>query len=576
MMLHPEVCVSDLDKKALDSNFAVWKEERAADLAEDKAFERFCFEQVLKDSDLSDEDLDFGDFGGVDDGGVDAMYLFMNTGLVTEETELPDPTTSVELVLIQATRESSFTEERIEKIHTFARDLLDYSKPPDKITYLNSDAQKAIKHFRDRYDKVLGFAHTLKISFHYTCKSVTAPNNKVEKRIENLKAFVKSRLSAASVMVKTWGSADLLATARRIPNQKEIIPITTHMATSDGSVVCLVRLNDFAAFLKDSNGNMKTRMLEPNVRDYQGRRNPVNAQIRETLTNQASTEEFWWLNNGITILAKDASITGSKLTVDTPEIVNGLQTSHEIFTAFGSSPWIDARNVLVRIILPKEEQSRNLIIKATNSQTPVETLSLRATDRIHLDIEDRLKAYGLFYDRRKGEHRRLRKTISKIVSVRELAQACIAVLLQEPDNARARPQTVLKDDDKYGLLFDEANNRDVYAACILLDRQVATFLLLGTHYSREIRRDIRYYVDMVVSCALTGKAKPTAAELASVVSLCVNPISDGSLNDASEIVYETFEELGGTDTIAKSVTLRNALLDLLRSKYPNQTGSVSA
>lgn len=354
--------MSELDKKALDANFAVWKEARAPGLPEDKAFERYCVEQVLKDADLADEDIDFGDFGGGDDGGIDAMYLFMNTAVITDESDLPDPTTLVELVLIQATREGTFSEDRIEKMHTFARDLLNYSTPVSKITYLNAKAREAIAHFRDKYDKVLGSPHTLKISFHYASKSVTPPNPKIEKRIENLKAFVKSRLSAANVSVTLWDSVLLLDTARTIPSQEEVIPINGHMATSDGSVVCLVGLNDFAAFLTDAHGHIKTRMLEPNVRDYQGKRNPINAQIRATLNDKSSKEEFWWLNNGITILATKCSISGNKLTVTTPEIVNGLQTSHEVFSVFGGSPWVDKRNVLVRIILPTEEQSRNQII----------------------------------------------------------------------------------------------------------------------------------------------------------------------------------------------------------------------
>ena len=79
--------MSELDKRALDANFDVWKAARAPELAEDKAFVRFCVEQVLKDSDLADEDLDYGDFGGGDDGGIDAMYLFMNTALITDESE---------------------------------------------------------------------------------------------------------------------------------------------------------------------------------------------------------------------------------------------------------------------------------------------------------------------------------------------------------------------------------------------------------------------------------------------------------------------------------------------------------
>jgi hypothetical protein len=257
--------MSELDKKALDANFTVWKEARAPEQAEDKAFERYCVEQILKDSDLADDDLDYGDFGGGDDGGIDAMYLFMNTMLITDETDPPDPTTSVELVLVQASREGGFSEDRIDKMQAFARDLLDYSTPVDRLIYLNPKARESITHFRDSYDSVLGSSQTLTISFHYACKSITEPNPKVDRRIDNLKAFVKSRLSAATVTVRLWGAVALLESARSIPTQKEVLPINGVMATSDGSVVCLIGLNDFAAFLTDAHGHLKTRMLEPDL-----------------------------------------------------------------------------------------------------------------------------------------------------------------------------------------------------------------------------------------------------------------------------------------------------------------------
>src|SRR4051794_21269472 len=115
--------MSEHDIRALDANFDAWKHERAPDLTEDKAFEIYVTNQILKDYDLSDEDIDFGAFGAGDDGGIDAVHLFINGILMRDETNPPTPTSSVELVLIQATREKGFKEERIEKLKQFARDM---------------------------------------------------------------------------------------------------------------------------------------------------------------------------------------------------------------------------------------------------------------------------------------------------------------------------------------------------------------------------------------------------------------------------------------------------------------------
>lgn len=139
------------------------------------------------------------------------------------------------------------------------------------------------------------------------------------------------------------------------------------------------------------------------------------------------SSEFWWLNNGVTILAGKCYVAGSKLVVERPEVVNGLQTSHEIFQFFKDQPEkVDGRNVLIRVIVPPDEQTRTKIIRATNSQTPISEVSLHATDPIHFDIEEKLKLYQLFYERRKGEYRELRKPVDQIVSIQTLARAVMA------------------------------------------------------------------------------------------------------------------------------------------------------
>jgi AIPR protein len=550
--------MSAIDTKALESNFENWIQERTPTLNKSKAFEIYSIEQILKDSDLSDDELRAGHFGGGDDGGIDGMFLFINRVLILDETPLPDPALTVELVLIQAKYHKSFEEEAVEKLHSFARDLLTYSKPVAKLTYLNSFVRDAIERFRDKYAAVMGSPHTLKVSFHYTTKSINDPNPKVRARVENLKKYVRTQLSAAAVSFDFWDCARMLTSARAIPRQDVVIEIMDHFSTHDGSVVCLVKLDNFAAFLTDDRGNLKTSILEPNVRDYQGKGNPVNADIRATLNDTAAKEEFWWLNNGITVLAEKCPIAGNKMTVVKPEIVNGLQTSHEVFEVYRNKHK-DDRTILLRVIIAPDSRTRNKIIKATNSQTAVNPVSLHATDRIHFDIEDRFRLYGLFYDRRKGEYKRLKKPISKIVSIRALAQSLMAALLQRPSDARARPQSLLNNASTYAQIFDETYNRDVYATCILLDRQVDEFLSQSS-LSRDEKRDIRYYVSMLTACDLTKSPKPSVSQLVSVIDACKTPIGNSVLTTYKDIALKAYKRLGGTDKVAKGSDLQKRLL----------------
>jgi hypothetical protein len=122
----------------------VWKEERGGGLSESRAFERFIFEQVLKDYDPSDEDLDVGDLGNEDDGGCDGMFFYIGDQLIGDETTVPAGAQDVVLHLIQAKLETSFGETAVEKLESFTRDMLDFSKTVESINYLNSKAKARV------------------------------------------------------------------------------------------------------------------------------------------------------------------------------------------------------------------------------------------------------------------------------------------------------------------------------------------------------------------------------------------------------------------------------------------------
>ncbi len=380
--------------KLFEANFNVWKADWGVGLSESKAFERYVVEQILKDFDLSNDEVESGDLGGGDDGGVDACYLFMNNTLISLETPPIIPAGPIVLYIIQAKYEDDFKETTVQKLESFARDLLSYDKPIDDLKYLNSKARDASRNFREKYsDKVMGNPHTLSIEFHYACKAESYPSDKdkVSLRAANLTQYVKGVLSSAEAAYIPWNAKSLLDVARTVPETEVVLPITESFSTSDGCTVCLAKLRDYAEkVLTNSKGNLQTRFLEPNVRDYNGIWKTVNKQIRATLEEITSAQEFWWLNNGITILADRCPVNGHRITITNPEIVNGLQTSHEIFAWHNTHKnSTDDRNVLLRVIITPDEKSRSKIIKATNSQTPVSTLSLLSTDQIQEDIEDR-------------------------------------------------------------------------------------------------------------------------------------------------------------------------------------------
>src|SRR5439155_14310379 len=190
---------------------------------------------------------------------------------------------------------------------------------------------------------------------------------------------------------------------RRHPNSSFSLAVSESIS-AQGGYIALVPLPEFNKFISDERGMLRKNLFEANVRDYQGA-TPVNEEIQRTLVSKGA-EDFWWLNNGVTVVASKAVQSGKTLTIEDPQIVNGLQSSTEIFTYFESANTDgERRNVLVRVIEADNAESRDRIIKATNSQTVIPPASLRATDKVHRDIEEYLRPFGLYYDRRKHFHK---------------------------------------------------------------------------------------------------------------------------------------------------------------------------
>lgn len=210
--------------------------------------------------------------------------------------------------------------------------------------------------------------------------------------------------SGSSFSFEFIGAKRLLELTRSIPSTSRVLEISESLSIASGSYVCLVALPKYYEFISDS-GALSRSIFESNVRDYQGSIT-VNTGIRTTLRNPNS-ENFWYLNNGVTIITPKAVLGGKRLTIEDPQIVNGLQTSHELHKYFSELSPIpnDERTILVRVICESKEEARDRIIRATNSQTSIPPASLRSSDEIHRNIEDYLKVNGYYYDRKKNHYK---------------------------------------------------------------------------------------------------------------------------------------------------------------------------
>jgi hypothetical protein len=285
------------------------------------------------------------------------------------------------------------------------------------------------------------------------------------------------------------------------------------MSTVLEGTICLVRLKDYYSFIHDNQtGELRGWLFEENVRDYEGKNVEVNKGIRLTLEQPKPNEDFWWLNNGITIVASNAPMAGKTLTITDPKIVNGLQTSMEIYNHFRLHPSLTSEaNILVRTIVTNNEQTRNDIIKATNSQSAIKAASLRAFSEIHYKIEQYFNSHGFYYDRRKNYYKNLKMPKDQIVSIPYLAQSVAAIILQRPSDSRGRPINLIKTESLYKRVFDEVYPIELFLECARFMKSIDAFLLSTSapNYILGHEVNVRYHLAMFSSVMLAKQTRIT-------------------------------------------------------------------
>jgi hypothetical protein len=545
------------DKILLDKILGEGREEYDAKLSPDQYFGILSADEILKDYDLSYDEIEAGYVDGAHDGGIDSVYVFVNGELLTEDSDLTTrrKNIDIELVLIQSKTSPGFSESGMDKFHATTEDLLDLSKSVDAVASVyNDQLREIIKRFREAYGTLATRLPSLKVSYYYVSRGEDVHPN-VARKVERLETKVKSLFSAVSFNFTFIGASKLVELLRRKPSSTHSLTVSDTPISSKGAFVCLVGLKEFRDFITDEHGDLRRGLFESNVRDYQGPNN-VNDDIQETL-NAGGPEDFWWLNNGITILAsRPGTLSGKTLTLEDPQIVNGLQTSTEIFKHVPKKE--EGRNVLVRVVAADTPDSHDRIIKATNSQTNISPASLHATEKVHRDIEQFLKSYGLFYDRRKNFYKNEGKAIHQIVSIPYLAQTVMAVALQRPDSARARPSSLLKDGTDYKKIFSEDHPLQLYAACPLIMKRVDAFLRSeASGLNHKDQTNLRFYVAMVAAMMIAEHNKLSAKVVA---GMSLDKLTDTILDEALKGTKQAYVALGSSDQVAKGPELVKMLI----------------
>ena len=413
------------DAIVLKANFEEWKR-RTDGLAEDiDPWLYYCLEQHLKSYAIDDDDLEGGITDGGGDGGIDGYYFIANNGmLVTADTPVePKMISAVHLLFFQVKHSGGMKPTEIEKWLETSHDFFDLSTDPE--TYgerYNKRIKEAMRVWRDQYLKLSTHLPEVTVDFYYITGDDAVPDEYALDACRRVKERVEGSFKSKCT-VHCVGAKQLWEQVQKRPLRRRVIKWAAQpMRASDG-YVGLVRLPDLRAFLAedDKPDVLAERLFESNVRGFV-LDSGVNDDIAKSLLHPDDEPNFWLLNNGVTIIAAKTVPAHLMVTVEDPQIVNGLQTSRVIFDTIPVDS-TDDRTVLVRVIETTDQKTQDRIIKATNSQNKMQAASLRMTDQIHREIEQFFKSEGLFYDRRKGFYKDQGQPIKRIISVNSVAHS---------------------------------------------------------------------------------------------------------------------------------------------------------
>lgn len=455
----------------------------------DDAFERYSASLVLKPREVTADELENGIVDGERDGGIDGFFVLLNGGLLSADDPILNVGDEVlrkvgarpelEVFLVQSKNRPNWEEATWEHLLYSLTKLLDAQAEDSELEKtFNSDVVEKTGIFR-RAILSLGSKFP-NVTFRAIYVAMAPEDNlteTLESRRQRVQEMISSLLTTGSVVTaEHLGVRGLYELAGKDFGKPASLKFRTLLRERD-SFIGVAEIAEYLAFIRDDNDVLREELFDSNVRDFEGD-NAVNEAIGETLA-QNDDAEFWWLNNGVTVLGDTVDSPQQTLTIARPLIVNGLQTSHVLHNSERDGVLDPDRlqdGIVVRVVVSTDEELRDRIIAGTNRQTRVPTPALYATQTLQRDIERFLLVHGWYYERRKNRYKNAGKPAKQRVTINQLAQAMMSLMLAQPDNARARPSTVLSRREGYESIFPEALDRNAYVTAISVLRSVEDYL----------------------------------------------------------------------------------------------------
>jgi len=181
---------------------------------------------------------------------------------------------------------------------------------------------------------------------------------------------------------------------------------------SKNSIIATIKGKDICELYQKYNDDLFFKNVRYYLGTGRGKIGKVNKSIISTV--KFDPENFWYYNNGLSIVCNDFQISTKNpsqtfLEVEGFQIINGCQTTVSIFQAKDQmdqkEQLSDSLHILVRFIKTHDVEDVNNITYNTNSQNPVSERQLKANDPIQRRIQNDFSNYEkpYFYSIKPGD-----------------------------------------------------------------------------------------------------------------------------------------------------------------------------
>ncbi|MEU4206796.1 AIPR family protein [Rothia terrae] len=352
--------------------------------------------------------------GGGGDEGIDVAAVVINRNIVTDPSEVEENISdqfknTLKVLLIQAKTSQGYDAKLISKFLHGVETITDCLSHTESKVAIPSALKTTVDILKKSLEFITKFDtfHIPAEMYYVTTAAHARDDAKKDSQVSRaIKRIQDSGMFQSEIDLNLHGKSEIQKTKEFIGGPKNVIihfPRKQSIPATEGINQAFIGVISATEIIKliSENGMLRENIFDDNVRLYQGERNDVNRNIQETLASDQKNK-FPFLNNGITLVARKVDLRSEDLTISNYSIINGCQTSNEIFNWWVNLDHDDihiedsAKNIFVplKIIETESDEILSEITISANRQTPIKDTDIQSSSKIAKQVEEYFEQTG--------------------------------------------------------------------------------------------------------------------------------------------------------------------------------------